>query len=305
MGAKVTTGGVRSFQEVTALSPDGSISKDLFLPYMTRVEAAKAVTDEAVLLVPVATIEQHGDHGPLQTDIDNCLAICLAAAEKVNPDVRCVVAAPVWWSISPFDVSQYPGCIRLREDVFKEALGDVVESYLFGGFKKIALVNGHGGGTEWMIPEVVYRLNRGESHLFPDRRVPPGSIVVTFSWFPLLEVFAQEELMAARGNPEGCADWHGGDVETALQLYLRPNLVQMDRARVGNRYQPLEFAPYDIGRSWYFQYIIAGYPPGPAHPGEMTGISGDPTLATPELGKRILELASDVIGRFVREFASR
>jgi creatinine amidohydrolase len=287
------------------MGPDWEIRKDIYLPYMTRNDVKDAISDRAVLLVPVATIEQHGDHAPLHTDIDNCLAICLAAAEAVDPNPRCVVAAPVWWSISPFDITVYPGCIRLREEVFKEALGDVVESYLFAGFQKIALVNGHGGGTEWIIPEVVRRLNRKESRLFPDKSIPADARVVTFGWFPLLEVFAQEELMQARGNPQGCADWHGGDVETALQLYLRPNLVDMTRAAVGHRYQPLEFAPYDLGRSWYWQYIIADYPPGPGQPGEMQGISGDPTHATPELGKRILELAAEVIGRFVREFAAR
>ncbi|MBC7286846.1 MAG: creatininase family protein [Armatimonadetes bacterium] len=278
---------------------------EIYLPYMTREAARKAVEEKAVLLVPVAAIEQHGPHGPLHTDIDNVLAVCVATARHVDPHPRCVVAAPVWFSISPFDVSAFPGTIRLREEIFKEALGDVLESYIWGGFRRIAVVNGHGGGTEWMIPEVVHRINRRESHLFPGRQLPEGTIVVTFMWLALLEVFAQDELMAARGNPEGCADWHGGDVETALQLYLRPGLVDMDAAVVGNRYQPLEFAPYDIGHSWYWQYVIAGYPPGPPRPGQAEGFSGDPTLATAETGRRVLELAAEVIGRFVREFASR
>ncbi len=287
------------------MGPDWQIPPELYLPYMTREKARQAVEDRAVLLVPVATLEQHGPHGPLHTDIDNVLAVCIAAAERANPEARCVVAAPVWFSISPFDPAAFPGTIKMREDVFKEALGDVLESYIWGGFRRIAVVNGHGGGTEWIIPQVVHRLNRRESHLFPDRQLPEGTIVVTFMWLALLEVFAQDELMAARGNPEGCADWHAGDVETALQLYLRPGLVDMDAAAVGNRYRPLEFAPYDIGHSWYWQYIIAGYPPGPPQPGEADGFSGDPTIATPETGRRVLELAADVIGRFVKEFAAR
>jgi len=290
---------------VHALEPGRDTDKRLFLPYMTRNEAREAATEATVLLVPVATIEQHGDHAPLHTDIDNCLAVCLATARRVDPEPRCVVAAPVWWSISPFDPGQYPGSIRLREDVFKEALGDVVESYLFGGFRRIALVNGHGGGTEWMIPDVVRRVNRLESRLWPERGLPQGSRVVTFMWTALLEVFAQEEFMRARGDPEGCADWHGGDVETALQLYLHPELVEIEQAVVGTRLQPLEFAPYDIGHSWYWQYVIAGYPAGPPKAGAMEGISGDPSLATAECGKRVLELAEEVIGRFVREFAGR
>jgi creatinine amidohydrolase len=272
---------------------------------MTVEGARQAVADEAVLLVPTATLEQHGRHDPLHTDIDNVFAACLATAEQVDPDVRCVVAAPVWFTISPFDPVHFPGSIRMREDVFKEALGDILESYLFGGFKKVAVVNGHGGGTEWHFPEVVQRLNRKESHLFPDRAVPADAHVVTFTWFALLEVFARNEFLEARGHPEGCADWHSGDLETAVQLYLRPGLVDMDKAVPGMSLRALEFAPYDMGRNWYHQYVIAEYWGPPPTPGEQEMIGGRPDLATAETGRRILELAAKVMGRFVREWAGR
>jgi creatinine amidohydrolase len=287
------------------MGPEWKIDPRLYLPYMTREAAREAVADNAVLLVPAATIEQHGDHGPLHTDIDNVLAVCLATAEEVDADVRCVVAAPVWFTISPFDPAQFPGSMRMREDVFKEALGDILESYLFGGFKKVAVVNGHGGGTEWQIPDLIFRLLRKESHLFPDRQIPPEAHVITFEWTALLEVFAQKELEEARGCLEGCTDWHGGDIETGMQLYLRPGLVDMAKAVPGDTMQPLEFAPWDIGHSWYYQYIIAEYWGAPSTPGEQATITGRPDLATAEAGKRVLDLAAKVTGRFVREWAGR
>ena len=281
------------------------VPQHLYVPYMRRGQVREAVQAGAILLLPVATIEQHGDHAPLHTDIDNVFALCVEAARKVDSEPRCVVGPPVWWSISPFDIEQYPGCMRMREEVFKEALGDVVESFIFSGFRKIVLVNGHGGGTEWMLPELVRRINRRESHLFEGQQLPEGVRVVTFMWLALLEVFAQKELMAARGNPEGCADWHGGDIETSLQLYLHPELVDMDAAKPGNQYQPLEFAPYDIGHSWFWQYILAGYPPGPPRAGEVVGISGDPSRSSAEVGRKVLELGAEVLAKFVREFAGR
>ena len=287
------------------MGPEWKIDKRLYLPYMTSAEAKEAAEAGAVLLVPVATIEQHGLHDPLHTDIDNCFAICLAAAEDANPETRCVVAAPVWFTISPFDPACFPGSIRMREEIFKEALGDILESYLFSGFKRIAVVNGHGGGTEWHMPEVVRRLNTKQSRLYPDRRLPEDALVVTFEWIALLEVFAQKELEEARGRPEGCADWHGGDIETSLQMYLRPGLVNEEKCVPGYTMEPLEFAPYDIGHSWYYQYIIADYPSGPGKKGAQDFITGRPDLATAETGRRVLELAAKVIGRFVREFASR
>jgi creatinine amidohydrolase len=287
------------------MGPEWKTDRRIYLPHMTVEGARQAVADGAVLLVPTATIEQHGLHGPLQTDIDNVWAACLATAEEVDADVRCVVAAPVWFTISPFDPAQFPGSMRMREDVFKEALGDILESYLFAGFKRVAVVNGHGGGTEWHMPEVVRRLNRKESRLYPERGIPADAHVVTFEWFALMEVFAPKELAEARGNPEGCADWHAGDAETSLQLYLRPGLVDMEKAVPGATMEPLEFAPWDIGHSWYYQYIIADYWGAPVTPGEQDAITGRPDLATPEEGRRILELAAKVMGRFVREWAGR
>ncbi len=287
------------------MGPEWNIDKRLYLPYMTREAAREAVADDAILLVPVATIEQHGRHDPIHLDIDNCFAVCLETAEQVDPDIRCVVAAPVWFTISPFDPVQFPGSMRMREDVFKEALGDILESYLFGGFKKIAVVNGHGGGTEWHFPEIVRRLNRKESHLFPGKQIPAEAHVVTFTWFAFLEVFAREEFLEARGNPEGCADWHSGDLETGMQLYLRPDLVDMEKAVPGNVTHALEFAPYDMGRNWFYQYIIADYWGAPVTPGEQDAIGGRPEIATAEAGRKILELAGRTMGRFVREWAGR
>lgn len=280
------------------------MSAKVYLPEMNRDEVKEAVAAGAVLLVPVATIEQHGPHAPLHTDIDNVTAILLEVAQEVTPDPVTLVSAPVWFSNSPFDVERYPGGIHIRDEVFKAALNDILESYLRGGFKKIALVNGHGGGTEWVVPEVVRKLNRKESSLWPEWRIPAEAQVVTFEYFALLEVFAGEELEALRSNPPG-SDWHAGDLETALQLFLHPELVDLSKARPGHRYRPLKFAPHDLGRNWFWQYILCGYPPAAGERGEVEAVSGDPTLASAELGEKTFRLAVKTLAEFVREFAQR
>ena len=128
---------------------------------------------------------------------------------------------------------------------------------------------------------------------------------MTFTWFAFLEVFAREEIMAARDYPEGCADWHSGDMETALQMYLRPGLVDEDKLLTGACSQVQEFAPYDMGRNWFHQYIIAAYWGPPPTPGEQDTMGGRPDRATPEMGRRILDVSARTIGRFVREWKSR
>jgi creatinine amidohydrolase len=273
----------------------------VYLPELTR-EEIKEVVIRAVLLVPVATIEQHGPHAPIQTDIDNCLNICLSVAKKVHPNPPTLVSAPVWFSPSPFDPAWQPVNICMREEVFKEALNDILESYLRSGFRRIVVVNGHGGGTEWLVPQVVQKLNKKVSSIWGDWRIPDDAKVVTFEWMAFLEVFAREELEKIRGNPPG-SDWHAGDIETSIQLYLHPELVDMKKAKVGHRYRRSSFSAHDLGRNWFWQYIIAGSPYIGGERGEVDGVSGDPTLATPELGKKILELATEKIAEFVVEFS--
>ncbi|MCX7778607.1 MAG: hypothetical protein N2381_11250, partial [Armatimonadetes bacterium] len=63
------------------------------------------------------------------------------------------------------------------------------------------------------------------------------------------------------------------------------------------------FSAHDLGRNWFWQYIIAGSPYVGGEGGEVEGVSGDPTLATEELGEKILNVAAEKIAEFIREFS--
>jgi creatinine amidohydrolase len=281
-----------------------------FLAEMTSDEA-KEVAPACVLLAPVATVEQHGPHLPLHTDIDNIAQILAEVARRTNPPARSqageqprvLVAPPVWFSFSPFDPQVYPGSIRTRPDVFASALNDILESYLRGGFRKIVVVNGHGGGTELVIPEVVRRLNSKVASIWRDWQIPAEAKVVQFCWWVFLAEFAREELERIRGK-EVSLDWHGGDIETSLQLYLRPDLVDMSKAKRGSTFsREVKFSYHDLA-DWHRQYVVEGYP-AEVLPGDLDMIGGDPTTASREKGEAIFNLAVEKVSEFIREFASR
>jgi creatinine amidohydrolase len=276
--------------------------KLFFIPWMRRDEVKEAIENKAILLVPIATIEQHGPHAPLHTDIDNVTHICLEVARRLNPEPRVLVAPPIWFSPSPFDVEVYPCCVKMRREVYMDALNDILETYLRSGFKRIIVVNGHGGGTERWIPQVIDRINwTKKSLIWPDWRIPADAQVYGFCYISFLGEFAAEELAQIRKNPLG-SDWHAGDMETSLQLYLHPDLVDMSKAKKGWTYISTKYAPSDLA-NWHRQFIIDGYYP-PAVRGEEEGISGDPTLSSKELGEKIFELAVTKIAEFVKEVAS-
>jgi len=292
----------------------------LLLAEMTSDEA-KYAAPRCVLLMPVATMEQHGPHLPLHTDMDNVAQILLEVARRTNPPAspseadapparsqarekpRVIVAPSVWFSFSLFDPQVYPGSIRTRPDVFASALNDILESYLRAGFRKIVVVNGHGGGTELVIPQVVRRLNSKTASVWPDWQIPGEARIVQFCWWVFLAEFAREELERIRGK-EVSLDWHGGDIETSLQLYLRPDLVDMTKAKRGSTFsREVKFSYHDFA-DWHRQYVVEGYP-GEVLAGDLDAISGDPTAASREKGEALFNLAVEQISEFVREFASR
>jgi len=270
----------------------------VYVPTMT-VEEVRERARGSILLVPVAATEQHGPYAPLHTDISNATEICLAAARQCAQGV--LVASPVWFSPSPFDAESLPGSVQMRESVFKDALGDILESYLRSGWRRLVVVSGHGGDTEWMIRDVVRRLNAGRFCRYPDWRPAERWIVVCLEWWCLMSEFAGEELARIRPRPSA-NDNHGGDIETALQLHLHPELVDMSKARPGARSQPSRFAPNDLS-TWHRQFVVTGYP-ARWEGGEVPAIGGDATTATPELGKTVFELAARTLADFLREFAA-
>lgn len=187
--------------------------------------------------------------------------------------------------------------VKMRKDVYMNTLNDILESYLRPGFKKIMVINGHGGGTEWWIREVVQRLiEERKSLIWPEWNIPSDAQVVVIYWLSFLGEFAQTELKEIFKERDD-RDWHGEEIETALQLHLRPELVDMSKAKPDSPpTKKVKFAPYCIS-NWHRQFIVTGYY-------KNSTISNDLTLATKKTGEKIFKLAVEKISEFVKEFAS-
>jgi creatinine amidohydrolase len=108
-----------------------------------------------------------------------------------------------------------------------------------------------------------------------------------------------EEFEAVRGSRMGGAG-HAGEVETSVMLYLRPELVHQERA----------FADY-FGDADYRRRATSLGPRDMFDPGVATvgahiinpsGVNGDPTLASPEVGRWLLQTATDRLLAFLREY---
>ncbi len=140
--------------------------------------------DDRIILV-TGSCEQHGYLG-LLTDVREPMAIATAAAERENA----LVAPPLNFGVSSY-FSAYPGTISLSVETFSRVVCEVVTDLHRQGFKRVLILNGHGGnyGMEAALRELVNKL--------------PGLHLVIHNWWKgpaAVQFYAENKLQPAHAN---------------------------------------------------------------------------------------------------------
>jgi creatinine amidohydrolase len=122
------------------------IMGEVFWNRMTAAELRRAADQGAIVLLPVASTEQHGPH--LATGVDTFLGgeVCRRTAELVAEQRPIVVAPTVWMGLAEHHVA-YGGTFSVSLPTYHTLLRDLCDAILRAGFKKILIVNSHGGNT--------------------------------------------------------------------------------------------------------------------------------------------------------------
>ena len=121
-----------------------------------------------VPIVPVGTLEDHGLHLPIDTDVTLVEAICRATAER--SEAHTVLLPSIVHGYSPHHMD-YPGTVTIAWDTFCRYCTDVALSLVRHGFKRVLLVNGHGSNQN--LVEMAARLTMVEE---PESLVAASSI---------------------------------------------------------------------------------------------------------------------------------
>ncbi|MEI6337012.1 MAG: creatininase family protein, partial [Verrucomicrobiota bacterium] len=109
---------------------------------------------DTVALLPIAALEQHGRHLPVITDTA-LLTEIVRRAETALPEK--VALLPTLWAGCSHHHRDFPGTMSIRSETYTRILEDLIESLIGSGFRKIALINGHGGNITPMT-EALYRI---------------------------------------------------------------------------------------------------------------------------------------------------
>ncbi len=234
-----------------------------------------------IAVLPLAAIEQHGDHLPVVTDT----AIADELAHRLDlalPD-RIAVLPTLWCGSSHHHLS-FPGTLSLRSETYVNVLIDLVESLIHTGFRRIFLLNCH-GGNQTPFAEALYRLNvahRGENEPW----------IAAASYWNM----ASREL-AAQTFMESPKISHACEYETSLMMALRLDWIKGtgsgEDGTIGSRYyDPLNYVPSRAVVSQSFDQLSGN------------GALGTPEKATEEKGRQLYPLITDVIVDFIKEFAT-
>jgi len=251
-----------------------SAGSDRLLGELTYQDVSSKITALSVLILPVGSIEQHGPHLPLNTDvvIVEGLASRIVArwGEALDlwllPTVAVSLAREHEWAAGTLSLS-VEGMTALMRD-----LGRTIARAL--PTRNLLILNGHGG-------------NRGILEaLVRDLRADVG-----------LNVCVYHPAALSNGKTEGGAsEIHGGKNETSLMLALAPHLVRRERiASGGGVANPavIEERIVDLSVTWPWSSDDARL--------AVEGVIGDPREATAEFGERLIEAAVSAAGKIIKQ----
>jgi creatinine amidohydrolase len=247
------------------------------LSELTWPQAEVAAKQGALVVIPTGAYEQHGHHLPLGTDALLVTAVVRSAVETARAQVP-VLYTPTLWTGFSMHHMDFPGTISLSISTYMSLVADVCRSLWQHSFRRIVVINGHGGNASPL------RTVAAELRAREDIRVAVASY-----WD-----LAAQSIKHWRRSDEGGIN-HACEMETALMLHLYGPLVDMSKA-------VRHILP---GRSAYFGRDLLV--PGPVTTGSRvrdrspTGVMGDPTVATAERGQELFRIVVTEVARFLEE----
>jgi creatinine amidohydrolase len=243
----------------------GFIPPERYFPYLTWTQIEQMEDKENIVIVqPIGAVEQHGPHLPIIVDAAISMGVLGKALGQLEANIP-AYALPCLYYGKSNEHWHFPGTITLSAQTLLSVLREMAESIYRAGFRKLVLMNSHGGQ-----PQVMEIAARDLHQEYEDFLIFP-----LFTWrVPHIA----GELITAEELEYGI---HAGDAETSIMLSLLPEQVKMDKA----------VKEYPRGLPKDSLLSMEGKLPFAWLTKELTksGVMGDATVATKEKGDRLLE----------------
>ena len=243
----------------------------------------RQAAEQAVVVLPLGAIEQHGPHMAVSTDTDIVTMVAMGAEEILGDKI---VLAPTLPIGSSHHHLEYGGTLSLSPALYTQVIVDLVSSLLQNGFRRIVLLNGHGGNIT-PVKQALAIL----SHQY-DEALQPNIALATY-WELAGDVFAGAPPMESPALSHAC------EYETSLMLHLFPEKVQMDLTERATRPDSNGYVGWEDDEPYRGVTVFkqTAYISG-------NGSSGMPHLATAEKGVHLYEHAVKSLVKFLESFST-
>ena len=242
---------------------------------MTWMEVQGLDKTNAALVLPLGSLEQHGPHLTVDTDLHFSERFLELSLERLADEVK-IYRLPMLPISKSNEHVGFPGSFWLSAATLTAVVQDIAASARLSGFRRLVLWNCHGGNRALL--EVLARDVRAQTGLMVFQLFPPATAPDPI---PITEA-------------EAAFGIHAGDWETSVMLYLSPdrvrkNLVESAYPEFAGNHLSLEFTGATV--AWLTRDF------------QKTGTWGDATVATAERGKIRVEKVVERLGEILTEIA--
>lgn len=244
---------------------------------------ASPLAAQAVAVLPVAAIEQHGPHLPLSVDATLLQGVVDAALPRLPAGLPALFLPPQVVGLSTEHLA-YPGTLSLSPATVIALWTEIGACVARAGVQKLLLLNGHGGQVSVM--DIVAR----------ELRQHHGLLVYSSSWFSLPLPGDVQALFSAQEHRFGI---HAGEIETSMMLHLSPATVRMDQARdfrSTSQDRAERYALLGNGKSAKMGWAMQDYHPA--------GAVGNAAGATAEKGRAVVQAAGAQLALLLQELCA-
>lgn len=208
-----------------------------------------------------------------------------ALAQRVNEQLGDkVLVTPTLWLGSSHHHIDFPGTLSLPPTLYTQVIQNMVSCVLRAGFKRVFLLNGHGGNE---VP-----ISQALAELVAQQDDADAACLGFGSWWKI----AEEALKPGQHGMATPGISHACEYETSAMLALRPDLVESSM---------IEECPPAINHTWYnSEYggrinLFHRY-----HRFSKSGSQGSPSRATAAKGHSMLDAVVDEVTKLVLDMAS-
>ncbi|MCS7278811.1 MAG: creatininase family protein [Thermodesulfobacteriaceae bacterium] len=236
----------------------------MLIEELTSEEFKELSKEIKTIIIPIGSIESHGPHLPLATDLYTIYEVC----KKLIQEVKVFIAPPIYYGLCRSTKPLY-GTISLKGEVLKNLLLNLLSEFYRQGFKNFFILSGHAGKTH-----LAYIIDTAETFLEEAKEV---KFFVADIYQLLKKVLTELKISES--------DSHAGEWETSLIMYLKPELVKKGG-----------FEDYPCFPKFRVVHEKEKY--------WSSGIWGNPEKASFEKGKRMVEALIEILKREIQEMES-